>query len=118
MPFYYLTPYVGTGTNEDPFTPKGASGAWSAIDLRPDCSVATGYALLCLPDRSDAADRTYLGNSKTGNMNVADRTAVAAKLGILDAITSTKFDQLIAALSPKLPLNTAPAAQSDGRAEP
>jgi hypothetical protein len=47
---FWLTRYIGSGlgTEADPFRPMGADelGDWSAIDLRPDSSVAAGFALL------------------------------------------------------------------------
>jgi hypothetical protein len=51
----YLSPYVGLGTQDTPFFPRGLDepGA-SAIDLRHDCTTRDGsgmrYALLWLPD--------------------------------------------------------------------
>lgn len=51
----YLSPYVGLGTKDTPFFPRGLDepGA-SAIDLRYDCSTRDGsgmrYGLLWLPD--------------------------------------------------------------------
>lgn len=49
MPFY-LAPYIGSGTHENPFIVRGQDqdGAGS-IDLRPDCTVVDGRALLYLP---------------------------------------------------------------------
>jgi hypothetical protein len=52
---YYLAPYVGSGTRNDPFRPVGSDQpGWSAIDLRADKGVTVdgggwGFALLYLP---------------------------------------------------------------------
>ena len=49
---YYLAPYVGSGTDSDPFRPRRSGDVeqvgWSAIDLRPDSSVASGPSNVCL----------------------------------------------------------------------
>src|SRR4051812_32570183 len=41
----FLAPYIGSGTRFDPFRPA-VDGDWEAIDLRPDATVATGFALV------------------------------------------------------------------------
>lgn len=46
MPFY-LAPWDGTGTEDDPFHPRGVDGGdWAAVDLRPDASRGDGWCLL------------------------------------------------------------------------
>lgn len=48
---YYLSKYIGTGTDDDPFRPSGADDVegWSAIDLRPDKGVVDGFGLFASP---------------------------------------------------------------------
>lgn len=48
---YFLAPYIGKGTYQDPFRPEGSEqpGAKS-IDLRPDGSKRDGFALMFLPE--------------------------------------------------------------------
>jgi len=61
---YYLVPYVGTGRSVvDPFRPAGIEGATGSIDLRPDGSVADGFALVSREAREDHPAREYLGDS-------------------------------------------------------
>ena len=49
MPFY-ASQYAGSGAELDPFIPSAATaanvGQWQGIDLRPDCSVASGWSLV------------------------------------------------------------------------
>jgi hypothetical protein len=52
---YYLAPYIGLGTDRNPFRPLGSDATdWTAIDLRPDPTVTAGWAFLAaavsLPD--------------------------------------------------------------------
>ena len=63
MPHHYLAPYVGTGTEDDPFRPKGVDGlkTWTAIDLRADCTQAAGFALLAI-ETPDPSIGPYLGD--------------------------------------------------------
>ena len=54
---FYLAPYIGAGTRDDPFRPRGSDQpGWSAIDLRPDPSRLDGgglsACLLFLPQPS------------------------------------------------------------------
>ena len=63
MSHHYLAPYVGTGTEDDPFRPKGVDGlkTWTAIDLRADCTQAAGFALLAI-ETPDPSIGPYLGD--------------------------------------------------------
>ena len=64
MAHYYLVPYLGEGTDRNPFRPDGSDQpGWSAIDLRPDVTVLDGFALLALPVREDTPERRYLGDA-------------------------------------------------------
>jgi hypothetical protein len=61
---HYLVPYIGEGTDRNPFRPHGSDQpGWSAIDLRPDVTVLDGFALLAVPVRADAPERRYLGDA-------------------------------------------------------
>src|SRR3990167_831503 len=63
MSHYYLSPYVGTGKEEDVFRPKGVDGLrrWTAIDLRADCTKVAGFALLEVDDPQPSIG-LYLGD--------------------------------------------------------
>lgn len=86
---YYLAPYVGSGTYKDPYVPRGADQpGWAAIDLRPDCTVLDGFALMFVPkldasigrefgDAMGSTVRTRLGND-LGLTLAADTVSAAA----------------------------------------
>lgn len=64
----YLAPYIGAGTDADPFRPRGTDDTpgWSAIDLRPDAATSdSGHAIVVTPSRlpvRDEAHAVYLGD--------------------------------------------------------
>jgi len=64
----YLAPYIGNGTADDPYRPRGVDGmgSWSSIDLRPDpTDPASGYAILHTSQRLPVRDENhavYLGD--------------------------------------------------------
>ncbi len=61
MSHYYLAPYLGAGTDDDPYRPTDATG-WAAIDLRGDPTQQAGWCLLrgdgplSIPDGVDLGD--------------------------------------------------------------
>src|SRR3989337_877625 len=87
MSHHYLAPYVGTGTEDDPFRPKGVDGlkTWTAIDLRADCTQAAGFALLAV-ETPNPSIGPYLGDDPD-----AERPGlpglIRASLGVLPEAT-------------------------------
>lgn len=81
---YWLTRYVGTGAEDDPFRPLGADELerWSAIDLRGTCTAVDGLALLhgdgTLPIR---AGRVHLGDNPN-EPSRANRKNISSRLGL------------------------------------
>jgi len=64
---HYITPYIGAGTEADPFRPRGSDQPiWAAIDLRPDCTILSGRAIVALPVRQDEVGMVYLGEDLDG----------------------------------------------------
>ena len=84
---YRMVPYVGTGTDGDPFIPAGAAAAaaagfpWWSIDLRPDpteragwCLLATGHGPpdgVALPDDPDAVMTSRVQRQLADRMGVS-----------------------------------------------
>ena len=83
--FLYLAPYIGVGSDEDPFRPRGSEqDGWSAIDLRANGAVVAGRALLSVPVRDDTIG-PYLGDAPD-EVSAAIKSAIESRLGItLDA---------------------------------
>jgi len=104
---FYLAPYVGSGTDEDPFKPAcfvdRADAA--AIDLRPDATQVDGYALCASSVISAQAKVISLGNALVASVDGSKRTALAAALK--RTITATSVDQLLVeVLSARLKVGT------------
>lgn len=79
---HYLTTYVGKGAIEDPYRPRGASGTWTANDLRPGGVGLDGYALLSMAKRDDDAVKgDYLGDSLIDPSD-AVKALVESRLGL------------------------------------
>jgi len=65
----------------DPFRPRGSEQpGWAAIDLRPDCTVLAGRAVLGVPVRDDTIG-TYLGEDLRAK-SAAIKIAVASRFGL------------------------------------
>jgi uncharacterized protein YodC (DUF2158 family) len=96
MASYYLVPYIGEGTDRNPFRPDGADqDGWRAIDLRPDSTVLDGRALLRVPDRADTVAREYLGDALDDRTGAVKQT-LESRLGV--TLTATAFREQIAEL--------------------
>lgn len=83
MPRFYLSTYVGSGSEQDPFRPSGADevGEWSSIDLRPP-GVAEGRCLLVVPDAlPPAAGLVALGDD-LDDRSTTLRKGLASRLGL------------------------------------
>jgi hypothetical protein len=97
MTAYYLSSYIGSGTLLDPFRPITAVPGWSAIDLRPDSSLAAGRCLVATPD--PISERLPLGVVDLGqgeNLTVARKSQIGNALGV--TISKTSFSEVIAEL--------------------
>jgi hypothetical protein len=47
--YFYLADFVGTGTRKDPFRAPDMQPGATILDLRPDCTVRDGHAILASP---------------------------------------------------------------------
>jgi hypothetical protein len=101
---YYLTPYTGAGTHDNPFRPSGSDQAgWSAIDLRADKGVTLdgggfGYALLWLPPGStDPIGSRTLVLDKLEAITNANRNFLATRTGI-DFSQDVTFQDIVESL--------------------
>ena len=91
---YYLAPYIGTGTNSDPFRPRGSDQAgWGAIDLRADFAQVTGRCLLWLPVPDADFALTELATVPTESLSVPRRQGLESVLGV--TLTQTRFQQIV-----------------------
>ncbi|MDP3891934.1 hypothetical protein, partial [Nocardioides sp.] len=88
----YLAPYVGAGTDNDPFRPRGSEQpGWSAIDLRADSTILAGRALMAVPVRDDTIG-IYLGNAPDATSPTI-KSAVESRFGI--TLTATRLRHII-----------------------
>ena len=93
---HYLVPYVGVGSDDNPFRPHGADQpGWTAIDLRPDVTVQAGFALLALPIRDDAPQRRYLGEA-LDEVAATIKQQIETRLSL--TLTATRLRDMIAEL--------------------
>jgi hypothetical protein len=99
----YLSTILGDGTptglpKANPFVPVGSDqDGWGMIDLRPDCTKASGYCLLSQPKRNDQPGMTYLGpDVGLDAPSLAVQTAVSSKLGL--NLSGTTLRQIISGL--------------------
>lgn len=97
----YLSPIVGTGTEENPFRalwsgiydmPSGTG--W--IDLRPDCTVATGFGILSLAAPSSDPRLTELCETPDEALSAARRRRFGNALGL--TLLGARFHDLLAEL--------------------
>jgi len=108
MPIY-LSEYIGSGVQGDPFRPRGSDQpGWAAIDLRADGGATLDgnglkYCLLSLPV-ADADPRLYqLADQKGEDLTLTIRAGMAARLNA--TINYTRFDDVIADLLLRPPTN-------------
>src|SRR3990167_10353107 len=91
MSHYYLSPYVGTGTDDDPFRPKGIEGRVKCypIDLRgvrPDgTQVEKGFAFMGV-DTPDPSIGPYLGDDPDSE-RPGLRAVMRGNLGVMPEAT-------------------------------
>lgn len=87
-----LSEYTGSGARNNPFRPKVAG---HSIDLRPDCSVRDGYALVSTEDSSGRSLKLGEWFRDTFGMRVRNR--IHDRLGV-DVSGVGRFDVLAATL--------------------
>ena len=110
---YYLAPYIGAGTEEDPFRPLGSDQpGWAAIDLRPDASTLSGLnmCLLFLPNADPDAQLRQLSDAVEEVVTTGTRDAINTRLG--STITTGKLSDVIADLLINPPANRWKALQA------
>lgn len=83
-----FSPYIGDGTRRNPFRPKHEG---AAIDLRPDCTVPDGYALVNTSERT----RHKLGEDFKDTFGYRIRNRTHNLLGV-DVSRVNRFDVLAA----------------------
>lgn len=96
----YLSPYIGTGSKEDPFRPKHSvpDASWESMDLRP-AGQAAGFSLLWTPSALlSAVDLTQLADEKSETMTPARRTRIENELGVTISAADDRVDTLLRAL--------------------
>lgn len=98
---YYLAPYVGAGTDLDPFRPRGSEQpGWAAIDLRPDGGatlIGSGLnaCLLHLPVADPQPQLRLLALESGELLGPGLRQVLATQLKLLALPVATRFDDLI-----------------------
>ena len=98
MPFY-LAPYIGAGTRDDPFRPRGSDQpGWSAIDLRPDASRLDGgglsACLLYLPQPSLDSRLDLVALDPADTIGSVLRSTLVSRLKLIDTPLSSRWDDL------------------------
>lgn len=99
---YYLAPYRGAGTREDPFRPRGSDQpGWMAIDLRPDPSRLDGGGLnaciLYLPGHDPSPFLTKLADHREDKAGPRTLERLRNRLDLPD-LNEARFDILVARL--------------------
>lgn len=94
---FWLTGYIGKGTDGDPFRPFGADelDGWSAIDLRPDSAKVDGFALLAGAALPMKVGRISLGDDPDAS-SVAVRNGIQSKVGI--TLADSKLRRIVRSL--------------------
>lgn len=95
MAQYYLAPYVGTGSDTDPFRPQSSGLDFHSIDLRPNPLVAEGFCLLRLPVVINDPALRDLGNDLS-RLPVPVKNRIESALGV--TLVSNRLDLAIAEL--------------------
>lgn len=96
----YLLPWAGTGTEPDPYVPRGIdqNATWSCIDLRPDSTAPTGFALVEHPTLASVpAGGRLVATALDGSVSAATRTVLVTRLG-LSTLAATTVGALAAEL--------------------
>ena len=107
---YYLAPYIGSGTRQDPFRPLGSDQpGWSAVDLRPDGGATLGggglnACLLYLPVADARPQLRQIGLAKADTIGPGLRNAIQTRLGV--TVTATTLLDLVWDLLLAPPANT------------
>ena len=97
---YYIAPYIGAGSDLDPFRPRGSDQpGWSAIDLRADGGATLGggglnACLLHLPTADPDPQLRLVALDPADTIGVGVRQAIIARLGLLASPASVRWDDL------------------------
>lgn len=86
-------PYIGNGTDSNPFRPLGSDdqSGWGAIDLRPDSTKQAGFALVAFPAAVSHGDK--LSDEGKGRMPAAVKRALGNRLGL--TLEKDQFDEAV-----------------------
>ena len=92
---YYLAPYMGTGTDDDPFRPRSSDqSGWSAIDLRPNAGIIDGWCFLFLPAHDPDHDLILLAGTKGDRVSQGSVNKIISRLG-LNMLDPDPFDVMV-----------------------
>lgn len=91
MSHYYLTGWVGSGTDVDPMRPDLTAAVWTAVDLRPDTKVTTGWCVVWTQDPATVvpAGATYLGDGSFAQIPNNIRNKLRNQLGLTELVGLT-----------------------------
>lgn len=78
----YLAPFIGTGTEDNPFSVPMYGPGCGMIDLRGDCTQREGLALIYVPGGMRDARLTTLGICGQEPLAAAARQSIESRLGI------------------------------------
>lgn len=95
----YLAPYVGSGTDADPYRPDGTGDQFESFDLRLT-SKGPGYSLVWLNDIPPSSSLIKIANVPGDNTRIADRAAITLRLG--QAFTSIQAGPFVKELLDKV----------------
>lgn len=97
---YYLARWSGAGTEADPYRPDlPLTGAWQAVDLRPDATVPDGWCVVWTADPQIGlpSTATELGDGTFAALPNALRNRLRNLLGIA-SLTGSTVPQILAEL--------------------
>ena len=101
MAFFYLTDFIGSGTEDDPYRPRGSDAAelWTINDLTNSQSDDAGVKQLCFlgADRAvgGGPNTIFLGNDKRAVPGQAIKAQLRARLRLDRDIAGATVAEII-----------------------